>query len=130
MLKNDRKINISVGGSRKSTNWQALEMMWSVFTEKLKTPVKSAESLEDYMAMPKSRQDELKDVGGFVGGTLIGGRRKAGSVAGRDLITLDMDNIKTGGTSDIIKRVGSLGCASVIYSTRKHSDYVAIEPNV
>lgn len=123
MLKHDKKINISVGGSRKSTNWQTSEMMWSAFTEKLKTPVKSAESLEDYMAMPKSRQDELKDVGGFVGGMLIGGRRKAGSVAGRDLITLDMDNIKTGGTNDLIKRVGSLGCAFVIYSTRKHSDY-------
>lgn len=123
MLKNDRKINISVGGSRKSTNWQASEMMWSAFIEKLKTPVKSAESLEDYMAMPKSRQDELKDVGGFVGGTLTGGRRKAGSVIGRDLITLDLDNIKTGKTEDVIKRVSSLGCASVIYSTRKHSDY-------
>ena len=108
MLKHDKKINISIGGSRKSTNWQASEMTWSAFTEKLKTPVKSAESLEDYMSMPKSRQDELKDVGGFVGGMLIGGRRKAGSVAGRDLITLDMDNIKTGGTSDIIKRVWKL----------------------
>lgn len=123
MLLHDKKINISIGGSRKSTSWQASEMMWSAFAEKLKTPVKSTESLEEYLRMPKGKQDELKDVGGFVGGTLAGGRRKASRVTGRDLVTLDMDNIATGKTDDIIKRVGALGCGAAVYSTRKHSDY-------
>ena len=40
------------------------------FTEKLKVPVRSTETLDEYLALPKNRQAELKDVGGFVGGPL------------------------------------------------------------
>lgn len=123
MLNHDKKINISIGGSRKSTNWQKSEMMWSAYCDRLKNPIKSTETLEEYMKMPKPAQNELKDVGGFVGGTLGGGRRKSGNVTGRDLVTLDMDNIAAGKTNDVIKRVGSLKCAAVIYSTRKHAEY-------
>ena len=42
---------------------------------------------------------------------------------GRDLLTLDMDNIPAGQTEEILKRVSGLGCATVVYSTRKHSGY-------
>ena len=73
--------------------------------------------------MPKARQDELKDVGGYVGGTFKGDRRKAALVEGRDLLTLDMDNIPAGQTEDILKRVDGLGCAALVYSTRKHAPY-------
>lgn len=52
-----------------------------------------------------------------------GNRRKAANVEGRDLVTLDLDNIPAGKTDEILKRVGGLGCASAVYSTRKHVDY-------
>lgn len=97
--------------------------MWSEFTDKLKTPVRSTETIEQYLAMPKAQQDELKDVGGFVGGTFVGDRRKACYVEGRDLLTLDMDNIPAGQTEDILRRVSGLGCAVAVYSTRKHTGY-------
>ena len=122
-LLNDKKINIATAGNRTSKHWQNSTLMWSRFCEKLKTPVRSSESLSEYLAFPKSRQDNLKDVGGFVGGSLQGERRKASAIIDRDLITLDMDNIPREGTGDIIKRVGSLGCAAAVYSTRKHSNY-------
>lgn len=35
----------------------------------------------------------MKDVGGFVAGTLRNERRKAGNVLGRDVFMLDLDNI-------------------------------------
>ena len=57
---------------------------------------------------------------GFVAGSLHGARRKAGAVAGRDLITLDFDNIPAGGTDEIVMRTAGLGCGYCIYSTRKH----------
>lgn len=122
-MNNNRKIYISTAGSRKSASWPKSEIMWSEFCEKLKTPVRSTETIETYMNLNKSRQDELKDVGGFVGGTFEGDRRKAAAVKGRDLITLDMDNIPAGGTEDILKRVAGLGCATAVYSTRKHTGY-------
>ena len=120
---NDRHITIATAGSRKSINWVTGSLMWSEYCEKLKTPIKSKETLLEYLGYTKARQDELKDVGGFVGGSLAGGRRKADAVTGRDLVTLDLDNVPRGGTTDILKRVGSLGCAAAVYSTRKHSDY-------
>lgn len=70
--------------------------------------------------MPKGQQDDLKDVGGFVAGTLNGVRRKASAVAGRDVITLDLDNLGAGQTEDVVRRVEGLGCGYCIYSTRKH----------
>ncbi len=122
-MQNNRKLQISTAGSRKATSWPKSIIMWSEFVDKLKNPVRSTETLEQYLAYSKPQQDELKDVGGFVGGTLSGDRRKACYVEGRDLITLDLDTIPTGQTEDILKRVGGLGCAAVIYSTRKHSEY-------
>ena len=112
-----------MGASRKSTNWQRQEINYSDFIKKLKTPVRSSETLEEYLKLPKSKQDDLKDVGGFVGGSLKGVRRKAHNVESRDLITLDFDNIAAGETENVIKKVMTLGCGYVIYSTRKHADY-------
>lgn len=122
-MRNNRKLQISTAGSRKATYWPRNVLMWSEFVDRLRTPQRGTETLEQYLAFSKARQDELKDVGGFVGGTFTGNRRKAANVEGRDLITLDMDNIPAGQTEDILKRVGGLGCAAAVYSTRKHAGY-------
>lgn len=122
-MQNNRKLQISTAGSRKATHWPRSIIMWSEFVDRLKNPVRSTETLEQYLSYTKPQQDELKDVGGFVGGTLIGDRRKACYVDGRDLITLDLDTIPTGQTEDILKRVSGLGCAAAIYSTRKHAEF-------
>lgn len=119
----NRKLQISTAGSRKALLWPASEIMWSEFVDRLKTPIRSTETLDQYLAMSKPQQDELKDVGGYVGGTLSGNRRKSGRVEGRDLLALDMDNIPAGRTMDVLKRVDGLGCAAVVYSTRKHAEY-------
>lgn len=118
-----RMLKISTGTSRKALSWPVSEISWAEFAEKLKTPVRSTETMEEYLKLPKSRQDDLKDVGGYVGGALSGTRRKAANVAGRDLITLDLDNIPPGHTEDVLRRVDGLACAALVYSTRKHSVY-------
>lgn len=123
MISNNKNLYISIAGSRKATFWPKTDMLWSDFTERLKTPIRSPETYAEYLAMNKSQQAELKDVGGFVGGTFLHDRRKASYVEGRDLVTLDMDNIPNGGTDDVLKRVGGLLCGAVVYSTRKHSAY-------
>ena len=116
----DRTLTISVGGSRKALSWAATEITWPALLERLKSPIRGKESHEAYMRMPKAQQDALKDIGGFVGGTLRNGRRKQQNVTGRDLITLDLDTIPAGGTDAILSAVSALGCASCAYSTRKH----------
>lgn len=120
---NNRKLAVSIAGTRKTKRWPRTEILWSEFTDRLKVPVRSPETLEEYLAFPKHQQDELKDVGGFVGGTFVNDIRKSAYAEGRDLITLDLDSIKAGGTEDILKRVSGLGCAAAAYSTRKHAGY-------
>ena len=122
MLINDRQITISAAGSRRATQWPAQTLLWSELVERLRTPVRGTETLDVYLSWPKSKQDDAKDVGGFVAGTLAGGRRKAGNVTGRDVLTLDLDSIPAGGTQDVLRRIAGLGCAYCVYSTRKHQE--------
>lgn len=119
---NDKPLNITIGSSRKATNWIPQKTMWSELCEKLRTPSRSTETLAEYLTLPKSKQDELKDVGGFVGGTLNGNRRKADAVSGRDLITLDLDNIQPGMTKSVLRLISDQSFGYCIYSTRKHCE--------
>ena len=119
-MQNNRKITISAGASRRATQWTAQTLLVSELWEKLKVPARGTETLAEYLNLKKAQQDDLKDIGGFVGGTLNGLRRKANNVTGRDIITLDLDSIPAGGTDDVLRRVGALGCGYCVYSTRKH----------
>lgn len=120
MFVNDRQIKIAVGTSRKATSWHLQEMLWSQFVQRVSRPERTQESFAEYKGLSKAQQDNLKDVGGFVGGILKGEARRNGNAGDRYLITLDADSIVPGGTQGIINAVDALGCAYVIYSTRKH----------
>lgn len=117
----DRQINISVGNNRRSIQWQPVTMTVAELYNKLSSPQRGTETLEAYFKMPKKQQDGLKDVGGFVGGTLNGTHRKANAVTGRDLVTLDFDNIPGWQTETIQQRTEAMRCSYCIYSTRKHT---------
>ena len=116
----ERTLNLSLGASRKATSWTPATMTWAELADRLGRVIRGSESHTAYMRMPKAEQDRLKDVGGFVGGTLRGGQRKAANVTGRDLVTLDFDALPEGGTDGLLSRVSALGCAACVYSTRKH----------
>jgi predicted P-loop ATPase len=119
-LKNNRHITIYIGASRHDRSWKNNRTTWSAFANRLRTPVVSSETLEEYERLPKARQGELKDVGGFVGGEFEGNRRAANNLKTRDLICLDLDNIPAGELEKILKKLFSAGCAFVAYSTRSH----------
>ncbi len=119
-MTNDRMITISCGPSRWAKVWQENTLLVSELYAKLCTPDRSAETLAVYLSMQKRQQDDLKDVGGFVGGALNGPRRKASAVKGRDIVTLDLDSIPAGGTEAVLRRIAALGCGYCVYSTRKH----------
>ena len=115
-------ITISVGGSRTATEWDGCSITWADFTDDLQNAMQSncgTETHAEYMALSKGKQADLKDVGGFVGGTLRGGSRKRGCCTGRSLITLDMDNCEPGSTAKWVQVIRDMGTAAV-YSTRKH----------
>ena len=119
-LQNDRTITISTGESRKDLFWKEEQISVGDLWERLRMPHRGDETLSEYMALKKSKQDDLKDVGGFVGGALKGGRRKQGMVLGRDLITLDLDSIPPDSTEVVLFALKMTNVSWCVYSTRKH----------
>lgn len=116
----DGPVTIAVGPSRTSKQWQNRELLWSKLVQRLAIPERTQETQAEYQNMRKQRRDEIKDVGGFVGGALKGGRRKADAIIQRRLITLDLDSIPKGEDPWTIVSL-IIGCAAVMYSTHSHT---------
>lgn len=87
----DGPLSVSTGKSRFEKHWKNREMQWSALLKRLQAPTRTQETLAEYKAMSKTQQDQIKDVGGFVGGSLKDGRRKSENVMMRQLVTLDAD---------------------------------------
>lgn len=114
----DALINIATGKHRKEISWRNRQITWGTLTEKLSKTHYTAETVAEYSAANKPRQDEIKDIGGFVGGYLSRGRRKAGNVLHRSILTLDADFA----TKDFwLDFTVVYGCAACYYSTHKHT---------
>ena len=113
-----RKLKISVANSRTATKWANRETTWEEFTKRLSTTYQTAESLAEFLAMPKDEQTDIKDVGGFVLGQLKDGSRKAGYVECRSAVALDMDYGTPGIMTFVRERLPYKGCA---YGTHKYS---------
>lgn len=118
-IRYDGSVTIAVGESRRSTQWKNKEVLWSQLVDRLSIPTKTPETVDEYRGFAKSKRDEIKDVGGFVGGSLKGGRRKAEAIMQRRLLTLDLDDVpRNADPWDTVVLV--LGCAAVLYSTHSH----------
>lgn len=117
-LQHDGVVAIATGRNRKETKWKNKDIKWSEILEKFSKTTYTAETFEEYKKLPKSEQDNIKDIGGFVGGSLKGGRRKSDTVIKRTLLTLDADYGKEG-LWDTIEMLFDFGCC--MYSTHKHS---------
>jgi putative DNA primase/helicase len=87
-----KSLWISVGKNRKDTRWKNVQLSWEDLATKLRQPKVTAETAAEYRRMGKDSQATVKDVGGYVGGVIVGGRRLASSVQSRSLITLDADS--------------------------------------
>lgn len=116
-LTHDGDIDIAIGRSRHETHWKNKVWKWSDMVDKLAKTHRTVETLEEYLAMSKSLQDERKDVGGYVGGYVAQGRRTKGAVNYRSLVTLDLDFAQAGVWDDFMLLYHN---AAVMYSTHKH----------
>lgn len=108
---------IAIGKSRKDTRWHNTEMTWSAFVGRLEEPYRTRETVKEYKAMIKADRDAAKDIGGFVGGSLSGPRRKAENVRDRSLITLDLDDA----APDAWDAASMWGWTCAMYSTHSHT---------
>jgi putative DNA primase/helicase len=111
-------MKIAIGNSRKDRIWRNMELSWAEFLQRVSQTTRTAETVEEYMKLPRAQKDEIKDVGGFVGGHLKNGRRKTENVESRSMLTMDMD-YAVPGVWETITMLYNVACC--IYSTHKHT---------
>ena len=87
----DGLVTVADGLSRKAKYWKNRSLAWSSFMDKLRTTKRTKETQAEYNNSDKDFKAGVKDVGGFVGGELKDGCRKAQNVISRHLVTLDAD---------------------------------------
>ncbi len=117
-LNYDGKLLIAVGRSRKATQWQNKEMLWSDLVSRLSTTTRTRETAAEYAQLSKGDRDSIKDVGGFVGGYLKNGKRNNASVVNRCLVCLDADNADPELLDDLDLTFPN---AYALYSTHSHT---------
>ena len=110
-------MKIAVAKNRFAKQWKTAELTWDEFSERCSNTVRTDETLEEYRKLPKGQQDNIKDVGGFVGGELNGTRKKD-SVVNRCLLTLDADYADEDFWEQI-EMFHNFKC--IVYSTHKHT---------
>ena len=123
-LQHDGTITIATGRSRKEVHWKNKDMPWREFVKRISHTKWTDETCAEYTRFTKAKQDDIKDVGGFVGGTLLKGKRRNEAVAWRQLVTLDADDV----VGDLWETARLLfGHACAMYTTHKHR---AIKPRM
>lgn len=113
-----RIFSIATGLSRNTIIWKNSKVTWDELLKRLQNTTRTSETQGEYRNLPKSKQDNIKDVGGFVGGNLKGGKRKSGCVNSRSLLTLDADFADEDFCENVDMFAEYTYC---IYSTHKHT---------
>lgn len=110
-------LKIALGNNRKDVDWKNRLLNWQQFCQKCSYTIRTAERLEEYLAMPKSEQGKIKDKGGFVGGELSDGHRKASHVLNWCMVVFDLDEA----TPEFVAGINELvPYGGLYYSTHKH----------
>lgn len=86
-----QELDIAVGYKYNTKRWRNRKITWDKLVEKLKNPKITDETLKEYQKLSKEDKHAVKDVGGYFGGYLRGGRRKPENIVHRQLVTLDID---------------------------------------
>ena len=117
-LKYDGQIALATGANKTAKHWKNKSIQWSALVDKLSNTTRTPETYAEFKKMSKTDRDKVKDVGGFVGGGLKDGRRKAENVQNRTLLTLDID-YADGDVWSSIEIIWDFAC--VMYSTHTHA---------
>lgn len=114
-----RKLWIAVSTGRQSATIKHHEASWSALRKRLLDVKRTAETYEQYLAMPRDNQLDIKDVGSFVGGKFSGDSRRKDELEFRSVLCLDLDHL----AADNLPAIGMTygGKSYVLHSTHKHS---------
>ena len=112
-----RDLPIAYGHSSHAKKWSNKTIGFDALCERLKTTIRTPESVEEYAKMKSKDRELAKDHGGFMCGALTGGRRLLQNVACRSMINLDGDRVTAAFVDDYENRMNYCSC---LYSTHGH----------
>lgn len=78
--------------NRKSSLGEKLDLTWEELVDRLKTPVITLETLDEYQEMTNEQRTDIKDVGGYVCGEFIDNRRAKANIINRYVLAVDADS--------------------------------------
>jgi len=78
--------------NRKKSNGKVVHTTWEDLVERLKNPIITDETLDDYSAMTNEQKTEVKDVGGYIAGECANGKRSKKTIQSRCILTIDADD--------------------------------------
>ena len=85
-------LEITEFKSRKNPRGKVVSLSWEDLKARLKKPVITEETIDEYFAMTNEERTEIKDVGGFVGGRMKNGARSKNALENRTVLTIDADH--------------------------------------
>lgn len=113
-----RDLKIAYGNSRTAKFWSNKTIKFDELCDRLRNPIYTSETAEEYPKLPKGQRDDIKDKGGFVAGHLSGNRRQANKVVCRSMLVYDLDSIEQDFLKDINAKIDNKGC---YYTTHSHT---------
>ena len=111
-------MKLATAKTRFEKKWKNVDVSWESIVKELSNPKVTNETVEQYKKYSKVMQDNIKDVGGFVGGHLKDGLRKNGCVLCRSLLSLDIDYGEPNTLSSLKEKIHY---KALVYSTHKHT---------
>lgn len=116
-----KKLKFMMAEKRFAKEWTLHEYTFEEFSEKyLEKPTVTPETFEEFMALTKDEQNNLKDQGGYVPCEFETTRRVKNQKGKRYAITLDADNMGDVKIQDVLNKLYALDVKFVLHSTRKH----------
>jgi len=113
-MNKDTIIEIAVAFTAQASSWKNKKLSWGDFLAKLQKPIVKDITFRQFKQLAKKDASKLKDVGGYVGGYLRGGKRSPANVSYRQLLTLDIDFA----TADFWEAFGFVyDCEAVLHGT-------------
>jgi len=121
----ERRYIISTAKNKFAKRWAEKRVTWELFAKKCSETRRTGETQDEYFNMPKTEQDSIKDVGGFVGGSLKDGVRRKSNVVIRSMATLDIDHGDADTWGVVLRAMKKMrldNTAFLMYSTHKHKE--------
>ena len=94
------EIIITEFQNRKKSLGKIVHTTWEDLVERLKDPVITEESIDEYAAMTNEEKTETKDCGGYVAGEFEGGKRSKENLKSRYILTIDADDATNNDVDD------------------------------